>query len=47
MAAFAWLIVAHGGTAGLVVEIITACGVGLILLWAAVQSRRADSERKD
>jgi hypothetical protein len=38
--AFARLIVGHGGTAGLIVEISTAAAIGGLLLWAAVKSRR-------
>ena len=40
MVAVARLIVAHGGTAGLIVEIATAVAIGVLLLWAAVKSRR-------
>jgi hypothetical protein len=30
----------HGGTAGLIVEISTAVAIGVLLLWAAIKSRR-------
>jgi hypothetical protein len=33
-------VVAHGGTAGLVVEIAAVLAVAGLLLWAAVKSRR-------
>jgi hypothetical protein len=36
------LIVGHGGTAGLIVEISTAIAIGGLLIWAAVKSRRED-----
>ncbi len=38
--ALARLIVAHGGTAGLIVEISTAVAIGGLLVWAAIKSRR-------
>jgi hypothetical protein len=34
------LIVAHGGTVGLIVEVATAVAIGGLLLGAAVKSRR-------
>ena len=34
------MIVGHGGTVGLIVEISTAVAIGGLLLWAAVKSRR-------
>jgi hypothetical protein len=34
------MIVAHGGTAGLIVEISSAVAIGGLLLWAAIKSRR-------
>jgi hypothetical protein len=37
--ALAQLIVGHGGTAGLIVEISTAVAIGGLLLWAAIKSR--------
>ncbi len=40
MVALAGLIIGHGGTAGLIVEISTAVGIGGLLLWAAIKSRR-------
>jgi hypothetical protein len=33
------LILGHGGTAGLIVEISTAVAIGGVLLWAAIKSR--------
>ena len=44
MVAVAGLILAHGGTAGLIVEISTAVAIGGLLLWAAVKSRRDHDE---
>jgi hypothetical protein len=41
VAALAGLVLAHGGTAGLVVEIATVVAIAGLLLWAAVKSRRA------
>jgi hypothetical protein len=38
------MIVGHGGTAGLIVEIATAVAIGGLLLWAAVKSRRDHEE---
>jgi hypothetical protein len=38
--ALARLIVGHGGTAGLIVEISTAVAIGGLLVWAAIKSRR-------
>jgi hypothetical protein len=38
--AVARLILGHGGTAGLLVEISTAVAIAGLLLWAAVKSRR-------
>jgi hypothetical protein len=35
------LIVAHGGTPGLIVEISSAVAIGGLLLWAAVKSRKS------
>ncbi len=40
MVALARLIVGHGGTAGLIVEISTAVAIGGLLVWAAIKSRR-------
>jgi hypothetical protein len=37
--AVARLILGHGGTAGLIVEISTAVAIGALLLWAAIKSR--------
>jgi hypothetical protein len=37
-------VIAHGGTAGLIVEIATAAGVAGLLLWAAIRSRRSKNE---
>jgi len=34
------LILGHGGTAGLLVEISTAVAIGGLLVWAAIKSRR-------
>ena len=34
------MIVGHGGTAGLIVEISTALAIGGLLVWAAVKSHR-------
>ena len=31
---------AHGGSAGLIVEIATAVAIGGLLVWAAIKSRR-------
>jgi hypothetical protein len=42
VAALAWL--AHGGRAGLVVEVASAVAIGALLLWAMVKSR---SEKGD
>ena len=42
MVALARLIVAHGGTAGLIVEISTAVAIGGLLVWAAIKSRREE-----
>jgi hypothetical protein len=39
--ALARLIVAHGGTPGLIVEISSALAIGGLLLWAAVKSRKS------
>jgi hypothetical protein len=39
MVALAGLILGHGGTAGLIVEIATAVAIGGVLLWAAIKSR--------
>jgi hypothetical protein len=39
--ALARLIVAHGGTPGLIVEISSAVAIGGLLLWAAVKSRKS------
>jgi len=33
-------VLAHGGTAGLVVEIASAVAIGALLVWAAVKSRQ-------
>jgi hypothetical protein len=41
MVAVARLIVAHGGTPGLIVEISSALAIGGLLLWAAVKSRKS------
>lgn len=41
MVALARLIVAHGGTPGLIVEIASAVAIGGLLLWAAVKSRKS------
>jgi hypothetical protein len=38
------LTLAHGGTAGLVVEVTTALVIAGFLLWAAVRSRRDHEE---
>jgi hypothetical protein len=38
--ALARLIIGHGGTAGLIVEISTAVAIGGLLVWAAIKSRR-------
>ena len=35
---------AHGGVAGLIVEIATAVAIGGLLLWAAIKSRRDHEE---
>jgi hypothetical protein len=40
VAALAGIVLGHGGTAGLVVEIATVVAVAGLLLWAAVRSRR-------
>lgn len=40
MVALTRLIVGHGGTAGLIVEISTAVAIAGLLLWAAIKSRR-------
>jgi len=42
--ALAGLILGHGGTAGLLVEISTAVAIGGLLLWAAIKSRRDNEE---
>jgi hypothetical protein len=39
--ALARLIVAHGGTPGLIVEISSAVAIGGLLLWAALKSRKS------
>jgi hypothetical protein len=36
------LILGHGGTAGLIVEISTVVAIGGLLLWAAIKSRSPD-----
>lgn len=38
---------AHGGTAGLVVELATVAAVAALLVWAAVKSRGSDHEEGD
>jgi uncharacterized membrane protein len=38
------LTLAHGGTAGLIVELSTAIVVAAFLVWAAVRSRRDPGE---
>jgi hypothetical protein len=40
----ALLVVGHGGTAGLIVEITTAVAIGGLLVWAAIKSRRDHDE---
>lgn len=40
MVALEQLILGHGGTAGLIVEISTAVAIGALLVWAAIKSRR-------
>jgi hypothetical protein len=42
VAALARVALAHGGTAGLVVEIATVVAVAGLLLWAAITSRRTE-----
>jgi hypothetical protein len=39
--ALARLIVAHGGTPGLIVELSSAVAIGGLLIWAAVKSRKS------
>lgn len=36
--------IAHGGTAGLVVEIASAVAVAALLLWAAIRSRSDEGD---
>jgi hypothetical protein len=40
--ALARLIVAHGGTPGVIVEVSSALAIGGLLLWAAIKSRKSD-----
>jgi hypothetical protein len=40
-------VLAHGGTAGLVVEIAAVVAIAGLLLWAAVKSRTSDNEGGD
>jgi len=40
------MILAHGGTPGLIAELASALAIGALLVWAAVRSRR-DHERGD
>jgi hypothetical protein len=47
VAALQGLALAHGGTAGLVVELSSVIAVTALLLWAAVKSRRSDHEEGD
>jgi hypothetical protein len=49
MAAVAWIgeVLAHGGTAGAIVELVLLVGVGAILLAVWVGNRRDDKERGD
>jgi hypothetical protein len=47
VAALAGLVLAHGGTAGLVVEIATVVAIAGLLLWAAVKSRSSNHEEGD
>jgi hypothetical protein len=42
--ALARLIVAHGGTPGLIVEVSSAVAIGGLLLWAAVKSRKHEED---
>ena len=44
MVALARLIVAHGGTPGLIVEVSSAVAIGGLLLWAAVKSRKREED---
>jgi hypothetical protein len=44
VAALSGLTLAHGGTAGLVVEATLAIAVALVLLWAARRSRRESKQ---
>jgi hypothetical protein len=47
MASLAWLVglVAHGGTAGAIVEVVLIAGVVAIMLAVWVGNRRDDTER--
>ncbi len=36
------MILGHGGSTGLIVEISTGVSIGVLLLWAAIKSRRDD-----
>jgi hypothetical protein len=45
--ALAGLVVAHGGTAGLIVELSSVIAVTALLVWAAVRSRHTDHEEGD
>jgi hypothetical protein len=47
VAPLARVALAHGGTAGLVVEIATVVAIAGLLLWAAVKSRGSDHEEGD
>jgi hypothetical protein len=47
VAPLAGLALAHGGTAGLVVEIATLVAVAGLLVWAAVKSRASENEKGD
>ncbi|HET9675391.1 MAG TPA: hypothetical protein VFP31_11335 [Gaiellaceae bacterium] len=44
MVALARLILAHGGTPGLIVELSSAIAIGGLLLWAAVRSRKREED---
>jgi hypothetical protein len=40
-------VLAHGGTAGLLVELASVIAITGLLLWAAVKSRHTDQEKGD
>jgi hypothetical protein len=44
VAALQGLTLAHGGTAGLIVELSALVALGALLVWAAIRSRRDHGE---